>query len=111
MRKCINIKKLLLAGVMVVAGGTFWTSSDVHAVSGTKISGISISSACRNQYGWDDVELRPPYDVMSWKCRFAGSVVVYKGVNLDRFYCKKNWPGSHADYTNFNDPYSWGCYK
>lgn len=49
---------------------------------------------------------------MSWKCRMRGSagVVYYESVDLNR-YCRMNWPGSHADYTDFTNAYSWGCYR
>jgi len=112
MLRRINVKNLALAGVMFATGSTFWFPAEVHAVSGTRLGDISVSSACYRQYGWSDVELIPPRDVMSWKCRFRGTNgVIYKGVNLDKYYCKRNWPGSHADYTDFSNGYTWGCYK
>lgn len=90
----------------------FLRNNTVYAVSGARLSGISVSSACFHQRGTYDVELLPPYDVMSWKCRMRGSagVAYYESVDLNR-YCRMNWPGSHADYTDFTNAYSWGCYR
>ncbi len=39
------------------------------------------------------------------------SVYVEKLVNLNDYCAFKNGAGAYSNFTNFNDPYSWGCYR
>jgi hypothetical protein len=111
MCKNIKTKKYLIAGALAMVFSLNTMQTKVFAAEGERLGGIDMNDACYGQYGWADSELLPPYNVMSWKCRFhGGRNVIYKSIDLNR-YCARVYRGSHADFVDFNDPYSWGCYK
>lgn len=105
-------KSALSAGLTLVAAAVvaFGVAGPAAAVTGTRVSGVDISQACLEQNG-PGFSVVHGSDVMSWRCRYSGGWnYVDLGVNLNT-WCATHKAGSHADYTNFNDPYSWGCYR
>lgn len=70
-----------------------------------------MAGACANQWpGYWKVALINN-TVYGWKCQFNSSLgPVYEGVNLNQ-QCNYQYGTSTAKYTNYNNPYSWGCYR
>ena len=71
--------------------------------------GISVSQACFNEYTTYDTTHGST--AVSWRCVLHADPVttVYEGVDLTKFYCNWYYPGTHAGYSDFNNPYSWYC--
>ena len=80
----------------------------------TRLSGISVQSACVHQYGQPIYASLAGKTVINWLCvaKYSGSNVIYKyGVDLNR-ECRRIYGRSaYAAYTSFYNPYSWGCYR
>lgn len=81
----------------------------------TRLGGVSVYNACKYQYtaafAWEVFILSSSYNVMGWRCYLnnihSGSV----SVNLNR-ECKRVYgTTAKAGYDDFNNPYSWYCYK
>jgi hypothetical protein len=100
---------LLIAATLIVA--TNLPLSKVHAA--TDLGGISVWNACVYQWGMPTETVIDPYNVMGWKCRYqpTNGSNVYRGVNLSKECVRTYGARAYADYTNFNDPFSWRCYR
>lgn len=104
-----------LAGVLAVSPAT-----DNTASATSRLGGIDIVQACKWQYPLSGplVRVTAGNNVLTWRCVYNaygvyGNWIGYKylELNLTKYYCQKKWPGSWADYTNFWDVRSWGCYR
>lgn len=92
---------LLSFGVMLAASPS--------ASAATRLGGVSIWSACVNQHGTPSGVVNVTRNVMGWRCAYRG--VAGPGVDLTR-ECRRTYGSSaYSGYTNWNDPYSWSCYR
>jgi hypothetical protein len=93
------------------------------AAAATRLSGISVQSACDHQYGPATPGTKLIADlggktVINWLCvtegpGYYGSTLIYSksGVDLSR-ECRRIYGSSaYAAYTSYYNPYSWGCYR
>jgi hypothetical protein len=79
----------------------------------SRISGINIQSACDNQYGRGTTAELYGKTVINWNCRYTvgGHIMSRLNVDLNR-ECRRIYGRSaYAAYTNYYNPYSWGCYR
>jgi hypothetical protein len=114
-----NIKFLV---IIIAALMVFIITSAKPASAATRLSGISIQSACEFQYGKSvgDTTMRAMLygkTVINWLCVLGvkssyGSTLIYKySVDLNR-ECRRIYGSSaYAAYTSYYNPYSWGCYR
>jgi len=76
-------------------------------------SSIDMEYACRRFVGDPGVFLRVVVgdNVMTWQCEFRSGLFIRR-VGLDlNLYCKtRRGQSARAFFTNFNNPYTWGCY-
>lgn len=79
----------------------------------TRVSGVSIQSACDRQYGAGSTARVIENNVMGWRC-VVGDKDNYVARSIDiRNECvfeNPTFTDVFDDYTDFNDPLSWGCY-
>jgi hypothetical protein len=83
--------------------------------SGWQDYGVSMISACTQQYGGPLIQAWPMSvsNAYSWRCYRVTSWVPYRlaylgGVNVDQ-WCKRTYPGSFAVAEQSNWAYSWSC--
>jgi hypothetical protein len=76
-------------------------------------SSIDMEWACRNLLGDAGPFLRVVVgnNVMTWQCEFRHGFSVRRlGLDLN-LYCRiRRGQSARAFFTNFNNPYTWGCY-
>jgi hypothetical protein len=101
--------KLLLASVLVGVASVVLSAVPAHAA--TRLGGVSMAAACQNQWPGSEVALIAN-NAVSWKCRFWSSLgPVYYGIDTSK-QCRVQYGSSaYAAYSNYNDPYSWSCYR
>ncbi len=105
-------KKIMAMSLFLAIGAFMLVIQPTHAA--TYLGGVSVQAACDNQYGPGSTATVLQWNVMGWRCVFHGGWNAYTpGVDLTK-QCKreyKRYTGVYANYTNFNNPYSWGCYR
>ena len=105
-----NIKTLAVSLLMVMGISVALVQP---AFAASRISGVFVQSACDYQHGPGSTAMSFG-DVMSWRCIYNGGWNFYaQGVNLNT-ECKREHPGLsgvYATYTDFNNAYTWGCYR
>ncbi|MDQ2874392.1 MAG: hypothetical protein M3Y33_06145 [Actinomycetota bacterium] len=110
------IKKKLLTAVATwgLALGGVIAASAPAAHAATYLGGVSVLGACENQIFTNGVTLISN-NVTGWRCEYNGAVlhVVYYNYNINlNAQCGVQYgSGAHASYTNYSNPYSWGCYR
>ena len=88
------------------------------AAAATKLSGISVQSACDHQYsstaGTTLTATLGGKTVLNWYCvwKLTGRYIISTlGVDLNK-ECRRIYGSSaYAKYTDYYNPYSWGCYR
>ena len=85
------------------------------ASAATRLGGVSVYNACKYQYkaawSWEVFILPNTYNVMGWRCYLNGNHYGYVELNLNT-ECRREYGSlAHAAYDDFNNPYSWYCYK
>lgn len=83
------------------------------ASAATRLGGISVQSACDHQYGTGLVAELYGKTVLNWYCTFkSGKYIMGRNsVDLSR-ECRRVYGSyTYAAYTNYYNPYSWGCYR
>ena len=54
-------------------------------------------------------------NVTGWRCEYVGGVISWiwytYNINLNQQCTVQYGPGAYARYTNYSNPYSWGCYR
>ena len=111
------MKKLIICLAVLVLSAAFFTKP---AAAATRLAGVSVQSACNYQitdrYTTAQVLIKPT-TVYSWRCvgiAFLSRPELGNGafqVDLSR-ECRRVWGSTaYASYTNFFNPYSWGCYR
>ena len=93
-RQAMNMRILFAALVLFAAtSGTY---------AQTRLGGLDLQSYCRENFG-RNVHLIGP-TVNDWRCGRSSFSV--------RNACRQTYGfGARAAYSNFNDPYSWYCYR
>jgi len=81
-----------------------------NAQAATDRGGLSVAQACYYQYGWDDTT--HGNTAVSWRCIFRGSngAILYS-VDLNKECVREYGAGAVAKYLDYNNPYSWRCYR
>jgi len=94
----------------VALGATFLFSPSAEAA--TRLGGISVWNACVYQSGTPNGVGLASYTAVGWRCLYYSLGTTYQvGVDLNQ-ECRRTFgSGAVAKYTNYNDPYSWGCYR
>jgi hypothetical protein len=78
----------------------------------TRVGGVSMQGACDNQYpGQGRLAKIRTWNVYGWKC-VTGVVPVADG-DIDVWrQCRAQYgAAAYGGYGNYNDPYSWSCYR
>jgi len=108
----MNKLKAMLAGFVLVAGslvGVAVTASPAQAA--TYLGGVSVWNACVYQNGTPSDVVLVANNVHGWRCFYNGGWNgIYMSVNLNQ-ECARAYGRAYASYTNYNNPYSWGCYR
>ena len=105
--------KVAMVGLFLLMSSTVvWAQP---AFAATRLGGVDVQGGCDYQYGRGTIASVTSKTVMGWLCETVRKDHVIIGladVNLTaqckRQYSNKN---AYADYTNFYNPFSWGCYK
>jgi hypothetical protein len=103
-----------VASAALTLGGMAVAAPQAHAA--TTLGGLNLAAFCRyvtsggNVTSW--VWIQNPQNVYQWRCSYLDSKGLQtKGMDLN-FACRWSYgPGSYAGYLNFNNPYSWRCYR
>lgn len=101
MKKIARRAALLCASLVVIAGGVVGTATSASAAT----AGINMVDVCHYEVS----SLATPIHgstAPSWLCHVGATNY---GINLDLWCQYKYNPNAYANYTNFNDPYSWRC--
>jgi hypothetical protein len=112
----VNIKRKMTTAVAICglafAGITAASAPAAHAT--TYLGGVSVLGACENQIFTNGVALINN-TVTGWRCEYNGAVlhVIYYNYNihLNEQCAYQYGSGAYAGYTNYYNPYSWGCYR
>jgi hypothetical protein len=115
----VNIRRRL-AGAAVACGlalaGIVSVSAPAHASS--ILGGVSVAGACSNQLFIAPSATRAvliAYNTSGWRCRYVGAVIsvtyTWYNINLNQECSVEYGAGAFARYLNFNDPYSWRCWR
>jgi hypothetical protein len=102
--------KILVASLIISFVPLMAFATPAHAA--TRLGGVSMYSACVNQQPGSELALIAN-NAVSWKCRFWSSLgPVYFGIDVNK-QCKKEYNNTNAygAYSDYNNPYSWSCYK
>lgn len=98
--------------VIAIAAAAVTVGVASSASAATRLGGVSVQQACNAQYpGTTAVVVAN--NVYGWRCKtyWSGGPVYYTGIDLSR-QCRAQYGSrAYANYTNYNNPYSWGCYR
>ncbi|MEI8067405.1 MAG: hypothetical protein WCG91_00440 [Candidatus Shapirobacteria bacterium] len=110
-----NIKNLVISIGILVLSVVFFAKP---AVAATRLSGISVQSACNYQYPAQGLKAAIySWNVFGWRCARSPITGDYqippiaKSVDLSRECRRIYGSAAYAGYTNYSSPYSWGCYR
>ncbi len=102
----------IATAVLLACGGTAALAQP--AVAATRLGGVDMQAACNNQYpGQGRVAKVVTWNVYGWRC-VTGVVPVAPGNISTWEQCQVQFgrnQGVYSDYTNYGDPFSWGCYR
>ncbi len=118
MRKPSRLRAGLAAAALALGtGGVIAAAapaSAADATTSTYLGGVSVLGACENQIFTNGVALIHN-NVTGWRCEYKGAVIDfiywYYNINLNEQCVAQYGSGAVAKYTNYNNPYSWGCYE
>lgn len=104
-----------VAAAALTLGGLSVTAPQAQAAT---LGGLNLDRYCRattpNMGSW--VWIQNPPNVYKWRCSYrwynAGIPYTYTvGMDMNRA-CRWTYGGNaYAGYLNYNDPYSWRCYR
>ena len=107
---------ILAAACGAVTLGTLGLSQPAQAAS--VLGGVSVVGACTNQLYIAPSAARAVLianNVSGWRCQYVGGVLTvtytWYNINLNSQCVAQYGSGAYAKYSNFNDPYSWRCYR
>jgi hypothetical protein len=100
---------LLAAGAALALGTGLAVGAATPASATTW--GVSMYQACVEQHGQpSSVGVYAGWNVYGWRCRYNGGWnYIDQTINVSQ-YCSYHY-GAVARYSNYNDPYSWYCYR
>lgn len=102
-----------LSTTVVIAALTVVPIQSASAATRVKvIDKTFMYTACERQQGTPSYVSLVSNNVMGWRCTYDGGWNrIYKSIDLTK-ECRRLFGASaYANYTNFNDPNSWGCYR
>jgi hypothetical protein len=111
------IRPRLLAGsvvsaAIVLTAATATMAPAAHA--STRLGGISVQGACNNQWQ-ESTAVLIANNVFGWRCKYqeglGGGEVYYGSINLNQQCVYQYGNGAYAAYSDYNNPYSWSCYR
>jgi hypothetical protein len=105
------MKKLLarLAVLLAIGGSLVFAAQPASA--STYLGGVSIWNACVYQHGTPSDVALVSNDVYGWRCHYNGGWNgIYMGVSVGQECKRTHGSSAYAEYADFNNPYSWGCY-
>jgi hypothetical protein len=104
----------------LAVGGIFAVSAPAAHAS-TYLGGVSVADACSNQLYIAPSAVRLEiikWNVTGWRCGeitgIGNTVFWWWWVNIHlNAQCATQYgdPSAYASYSNYNNPYSWGCYR
>lgn len=99
-----------LASLIIGAGLTLIPSAPAHAT--TTLGGVSVQGACDVQFPGTTAVVYI-YNVSGWRCKtyWSGGPVYFSGIDLSRQCRAQYGAGAYAGYLDYNNPYSWRCYR
>lgn len=101
--------KMTLAAI-VIGLGVLGFQAPVQAA--TNLGGVSVEAACDNQRGTASTARVVVNNVHGWRCAlFLGGTTGYYSVDISRECRRVHGSSAYAAYLNYNDPYSWRCYR
>lgn len=105
-----NIKFLVISLAFLVISSIYLAAP---AVAATRVSGISVQSACNHQYGSGTTAELFGKTAINWDCLYMSGRYVMGRLSVDLSReCRRIYGSSaYAAYTNYWNPYSWGCYR
>jgi hypothetical protein len=110
----VKVRHVASAAISVAlsVGGVAIAAAPASAA--TRLGGINMQAACDDQYpGQGRIAKIRTWNVYGWKC-VTGVVPVADGDISTWRQCQNQFGwnrGVYSNYTNYNDPYSWGCYR
>jgi hypothetical protein len=117
MKLRIRLATAVAAFGLALAG--FFAASAPAVDAATYLGGVSVAGACSNQLWIAPSAVRTEiiaWNVTGWRCGYLtsmGWVWWWTGynINLNQQCAYQYGPGAYAAYTNYYNPYSWGCYR
>ena len=105
--------KAMAVGLALVAGSLFGaTALAAPAHAATNLGGVSVWNACVYQNGTPSYVVLVQNNVMGWRCQYHGGWnAVYMGVNLTQECRRVHGSSAYAAYLDYNNPYSWRCWR
>ena len=108
--------KRIVTGILVLTLTAAMSIANAKPASAyTRLGGVSVYNACKYQYNaaysWEVFVLSNSYNVMGWRCYLNNIHTGYVELNLNTECRRKYGSGAQAAYDDFNDPYSWYCYR
>lgn len=98
-----------LAGVALAAAVVFGSATASFAA--TNLGGLSVQTAC-NGFKAGSTAVVASWNAGGWVCRKAGTSDLKVGQYMMSWSCLQKYGGPvSANYTAWNDPYSWRCYR
>jgi hypothetical protein len=98
------------AGALALGGGVL-SASEAHA--STMLGGVSVANGCIYQL-IGNAAVVVANNVYGWRCAYHGAVinVTYSwGPSLNQECAREYGSGAFAGYLDYNNPYSWRCYR
>lgn len=81
------------------------------ASAATNLGGLSVAQACAHQRGTSETVL-VENNATGWRCHyFGGWNYINQSVNLSAECARVHGAGAYAAYLDYNNPYSWRCFK
>lgn len=111
MRLRKRIATVVMASTLAL-GGVAATSESAQA--STNLGGVSILGACANQL-FTNSDALIAWNVTGWRCKYQGAtfstIYYWYNIKLNTECAREYGSGAYAGYTDYNNPYSWHCYR
>lgn len=106
-------EKIGTAAIAVLLGIGSTVAVSTPAEAATILSGVSMKDACKDQWIAPTGVALISNSVMGWCCILTDSAggQHYMGIDVKRECQRVHGGAAYAGYLNFNDPYSWRCYR
>jgi hypothetical protein len=108
----MNKLKAMAAGFLLVVGSLVGVVATAAPAQAADLGGVSVWNACVHQNGTPSDVVLVANNVHGWRCFYNGGWNgVYMSVNLSQECKRVHGSSAYANYTNYNNPYSWRCYR